>query len=75
MNLRTADGVDVIKRLVARSDVVLANFKPGTLDKALGAPALREINPGIVVVDEQRGRRHRPVEHVDFEEVRGVGKW
>ena len=41
-----------IKRLVARSDVVLANFKPGTLDKlGLGAQALREINPGIVVVN------------------------
>ena len=52
VNLRTADGVDVIKRLVARSDVVLANFKPGTLDKlGLGAQALREINPGIVVVN------------------------
>jgi crotonobetainyl-CoA:carnitine CoA-transferase CaiB-like acyl-CoA transferase len=52
VNLRTSDGVDVIKRLVARSDVVLANFKPGTLDKlGLGAQALREINPGIVVVN------------------------
>ena len=52
VNLRTSEGVDVIKRLVARSDVVLANFKPGTLDKlGLGAPVLREINPGIVVVN------------------------
>jgi crotonobetainyl-CoA:carnitine CoA-transferase CaiB-like acyl-CoA transferase len=52
VNLRTADGVDVIKRLVTRSDVVLANFKPGTMDKlGLGAQALREINPGIVVVN------------------------
>ena len=52
VNLRTADGVDVIRRLVARSDVVLANFKPGTMDKlGLGAQALREINPGIVVVN------------------------
>jgi crotonobetainyl-CoA:carnitine CoA-transferase CaiB-like acyl-CoA transferase len=52
VNLRTPDGVDVIKRLVACSDAVLANFKPGTLDKlGLGAQALREINPGIVVVN------------------------
>ncbi len=35
-----------------KSDVVLANFKPGTLEKlGLGAEALREINPGIVVVN------------------------
>jgi len=52
VNLRTPEGVDVVRRLVARSDVVLANFKPGTLDKlGLGAQALQEINPGIVVVN------------------------
>ena len=66
VNLRTPEGVDVIRRLVAQSDVVLANFKPGTMDRlGLGTRALREINPGIVVVSEQRGRRHRPVEHLD----------
>ena len=52
VNLRSPEGVDVVKRLVARSDVVLANFKPGTLEKlGLGTQALREINPGIVVVN------------------------
>jgi crotonobetainyl-CoA:carnitine CoA-transferase CaiB-like acyl-CoA transferase len=52
VNLRSPDGVDVVRRLVARSDVLLANFKPGTLDKlGLGAHALQEINPGIVVVN------------------------
>jgi crotonobetainyl-CoA:carnitine CoA-transferase CaiB-like acyl-CoA transferase len=52
VNLRSPEGVDVIRRLVARSDVVLANFKPGTLDRlGLGADALRAINPGIVVVN------------------------
>jgi crotonobetainyl-CoA:carnitine CoA-transferase CaiB-like acyl-CoA transferase len=52
VNLRTPEGVDVIRRLVARSDVVLANFKPGTLNKlGLGAQALRTINPGLVVVN------------------------
>jgi crotonobetainyl-CoA:carnitine CoA-transferase CaiB-like acyl-CoA transferase len=52
VNLRTPEGVDVIRRLVAQSDVVLANFKPGTMDRlGLGTRALREINPGIVVVE------------------------
>ena len=50
VNLRSAEGVDVVKRLVAESDVLLANFKPGTLEKlGLGARDLREINPGIVI--------------------------
>ncbi len=52
VNLRSPEGVGVVLRLVARSDVVLANFKPGTLEKlGLGAPELRAINPGIVVVN------------------------
>jgi crotonobetainyl-CoA:carnitine CoA-transferase CaiB-like acyl-CoA transferase len=50
VNLRSPEGVDLVKRLVAKSDVVLANFKPGTLEKlGLGAQALRENNPGIVI--------------------------
>ena len=50
VNLRSPEGIDLVKRLVAQSDVVLANFKPGTLEKlGLGAQALRESNPGIVI--------------------------
>ena len=51
VNLRSADGVEVIKRLVPHCDVVLSNFKPGTLEKlGLGTQTLRELNPRIVVV-------------------------
>jgi crotonobetainyl-CoA:carnitine CoA-transferase CaiB-like acyl-CoA transferase len=51
VNLRRAEGVDVIKRLVSHCDVVLSNFKPGTLGKlGLGPQTLREINPEIVIV-------------------------
>jgi crotonobetainyl-CoA:carnitine CoA-transferase CaiB-like acyl-CoA transferase len=50
VNLRSPEGVEVLKRLIARSDVLLANFKPGTLDKlGLGTHVLREINPALVV--------------------------
>ena len=66
VNLRTPEGVDVIRRLVAQSDVVLANFKPGTMDR-LGPRHAGP--PGDQPADrrrsEQRGRRHRPVEHLD----------
>ncbi len=51
VNLRSPEGVEVVKRLVARSDALLSNFKPGTLEKlGLGAAVLREINPRLVVV-------------------------
>src|SRR5574337_409637 len=50
-NLRTAEGQELIKRLVARSDVVAENFRPGTLERwNLGYEALRAANPGIIMV-------------------------
>ncbi|KWX57529.1 CoA transferase [Mycobacterium sp. NAZ190054] len=52
IDLRSAEGRALAHRLVAQSDVVLSNFKPGVAD-ALGMDyaTLRRINPGIVVVD------------------------
>jgi crotonobetainyl-CoA:carnitine CoA-transferase CaiB-like acyl-CoA transferase len=50
VNLRSPEGVAVLEQLIARSDVLLANFKPGTLEKlGLGPEALRAINPRLVV--------------------------
>lgn len=52
LNLRSADGVALFKRLVSVSDVVLSNFKPGTMESlGLGYEQLRAVNPGIVVAD------------------------
>lgn len=52
IDLRTPRGRELAHRLVAMSDVVLANFKPGVAE-ALGMDyqTLRELNPGIVVAD------------------------
>ena len=66
VNLRSPEGVDVVERLVARSDVLLANFKPGTLEKlGLGARGAAGDQPGDRRRQQQRGRGDRPVEHVD----------
>src|SRR6202035_3111545 len=44
VDLRSAEGIEVVKRLVLKSDVLLANFKPGTLEKlGLGTETLRAI--------------------------------
>ena len=52
LSLRTPEGVALFKQLAAVSDVVLSNFKPGTLESlGLGYDVLSEINPGIVMAD------------------------
>ena len=49
LDLRTEAGADVFKRLAKTADVVVSNFKPGTMDAwGLGHEQLSAINPGIV---------------------------
>lgn len=50
LDLRNPQGLEVFRRLVVDADVVLANFKPGTLrSMGLSYDELKRINPRIVV--------------------------
>lgn len=52
IDLRSAEGTELFLCLVAQSDLVLSNFKPGTLESlGIGYDTLKEVNPGIVVID------------------------
>jgi formyl-CoA transferase len=49
-NLRTAEGQNLVRELVKHSDVLLENFRPGTLERwNLSPEELWEINPRLVV--------------------------
>ena len=51
VNAREADGQQLLKDLVAKSDILVENFRPGTLEKwNLGYDVLSEINPKLVLV-------------------------
>ncbi len=51
LNLREADGQNIVKRLVAEADILVENFRPGTLEKWGLSPAeLLAINPRLIVV-------------------------
>ena len=51
INLREAEGKELLLRLVEQADVFIENFRPGTLESmGLGPQLLLERNPGIVVV-------------------------
>ena len=50
INLRHPKGLELVKKLVAVSDVVTENFRPGIFSKmGLGYPVLKEINPRIIL--------------------------
>src|SRR4051812_46596261 len=48
--LSTPEGQDLFRALAADADVVIENFRPGTLERwNLGPDVLHEINPGLVL--------------------------
>ncbi|MEM6652572.1 MAG: CoA transferase [Pseudomonadota bacterium] len=50
LNLRLSKGQDIMKRLVGTADVLVENFRPGTLEKWELSPAvLHQINPRLVI--------------------------
>ena len=51
LDLRTPEGQDLARRLIAEADVLVENFRPGALEGwGLGYEALSTLNPGLVML-------------------------
>lgn len=51
LDLRSEEGIDAVKKLIAASDVVIENFRPGTIEKwGIGPDVITELNPDTVLV-------------------------
>jgi formyl-CoA transferase len=51
LDLRAAEGQDLARRLIAEADILIENFRPGTLEGwGLGWDELRALNPGLVML-------------------------
>ncbi len=51
LDLRQAEGRETVKRLIAEADVLIENFKPGTLEKwGMDYAALSATNPGLIML-------------------------
>ena len=49
-NLRIPEGQALARKLIAKADVLIENFKPGTLEKwGLSPESLLEENPGLII--------------------------
>jgi len=52
LNLKDKDGIKIFKEMVKNSDVVLENFRKGTLEKlGIGYDIMSEINPKIILCE------------------------
>ncbi|CAJ0687958.1 Succinyl-CoA--L-malate CoA-transferase beta subunit [Ralstonia mannitolilytica] len=51
LDLRSAEGQEIARQLIATADVLIENFRPGTLESwGLGWDVLSELNPGLVML-------------------------
>lgn len=65
LDLRTAAGQEVVRRLAAAADVVVENFKPGTMERwGLGYAALSQENPRLVYCNISGFGRTGPYAHL-----------
>ena len=49
LNLKTPEGKELFKEMVKKADLVVENYRPGTMEKlGLGYDVLQEINPRII---------------------------
>ena len=50
LDLRTAEGQDIARKLILSADIVVENFRPGAMEKwGLGYEALSAIHPGLIM--------------------------
>lgn len=50
-NLRVPEGQELVRKLAETADILIENFKPGTLEKwGLGPDVLHAINPRLIIV-------------------------
>lgn len=51
LNLKDAEGQDIVRRLVTEADVLVENFRPGTLESwGLGWDELSRLNPRLIML-------------------------
>jgi formyl-CoA transferase len=51
LDLRKPEGQDIARRLIAESDILVENFRPGTMERwGLGYDRLAAINPRLIMV-------------------------
>ncbi|MFP4293528.1 MAG: CaiB/BaiF CoA transferase family protein [Cyclobacteriaceae bacterium] len=51
LNLRVEEGQEILKKLIAEADILVENFRPGTMEKwGMGYEELKKINKKLIMV-------------------------
>jgi CoA:oxalate CoA-transferase len=61
LNLSSKEGVEVLLKLVKTADILVENYKPGTMQKlGLGYDRIKQVNPRIIYVSGSGFGQHGP---------------
>jgi CoA:oxalate CoA-transferase len=64
LNLKSPEGKEVLRALVAKADVLVENFSPGTMERlGLGSATLMKINPRLVYGSSSGYGKSGPYSH------------
>ena len=74
LDLKSQEGLELLKELVKVSDVVIQNFSPGTIERlGLGYEVLKELNPSIIYAALSGVRPVRPLQDAEVVCLGGGG--
>jgi len=63
VNLKSPEGLETVKAMIAQADVMIENFAPGAIERlGLGYDVAKEINPGIIYAQVKGFARGGPYE-------------
>jgi len=70
LNLKSERGAEAARRLAARSDVVIENYRPGVLERlGLGYGRIREVNPRIIYASGSGYGSDGPYSHLPGQDL------
>jgi crotonobetainyl-CoA:carnitine CoA-transferase CaiB-like acyl-CoA transferase len=71
LNMRTDKGKEIVRELVKVSDILIQNFRPGTIDKmGFSYDTLRSLNKGIIMVNVSAYGQYGPYrDQVGFDPI------
>lgn len=74
LNLKSPQGLDIMRRLVQRSDILLEGFRPGVMERlGLGYEALSQLNPGLIYCAISGFGHHSPYRDVAAHDINYIG--
>ena len=70
LNLKSERGVEVARKLAARTDVVIENYRPGVLDRlGLGYERIKELNPNVIYASGSGYGSDGPYSHLPGQDL------